>query len=724
MIKTQNNTFVLPQKRFIIYYIIGLLVAIVLFVTAALVADRQAVARHEQMFNDQQALQTFLAKQAMEDHVNWTFAEVRILATHSVPEFAQGKRDIASLRDLFRTELMAYPENLSYTYLDAQASVVHSHTAETPGGTEAGRLSLEWANTYWSDLRDWTEPDPFVAPFYVTNDYQMAGLLFPVRVIEGGELSGVLVVVMDLQPMIMRYVAPMRSGQYGAGYLLDEGGRIVYDHETEIIGLSVFDGMHDKYPDLMRVDRRLVSEPSGIDEYSFTVQRGGQVSRKLIAWHALSIGERKLVVCLSAPDIEIDETLSDLRLQRILLGGSLALALLVMSFLFFRARQQMLEQSARELQVRLGLALSGADLGLWDWNVQTDEMIINQRWAEMLEYSLDEIEPHINSWKARLHPDDASLVEEALAAYLEGRASSYETEHRLQARSGEWKWVLDRARIVEHDEDDKPLRMAGTHLDITELKQTAQEIHELNLELEHRVIRRTAQLEAANKELEAFAYSVSHDLRAPLRAISGFSRILVEDYAPKLSPEVARYLQMVRDNAQQMDQLIDDLLVFSRLSRQPLKKQPVAPADLARQAFQDLGYEQEGRHVEFSVGDLPACQGDPALLKQVFVNLLANALKFTRGRDVARIEVGCQQMGDEIVYFVRDNGVGFDMQYEDKLFGVFQRLHRAEEYEGTGIGLATIQRIVHRHEGRIWAEAQVDQGATFYFTLEGDIPHD
>jgi light-regulated signal transduction histidine kinase (bacteriophytochrome) len=242
-------------------------------------------------------------------------------------------------------------------------------------------------------------------------------------------------------------------------------------------------------------------------------------------------------------------------------------------------------------------------------------------------------------------------------------------------------------------------------------------------ELEQRVIERTGQLEAANQELEAFSYSISHDLRAPLRAINGFARILLEEHAPHMTDAAQEYLSLVRDNAQQMGQLIDDLLAFARLSRQPLSKQPVAPADLVQQALNELRPLQEGRRINFTIGDLPLCQADPALLKQVLVNLLANALKFTGRREVAVIEVGCREAPGAHVYFVKDNGVGFNMAYANKLFGVFQRLHPAEEYEGTGVGLAIVQRIIHRHGGRIWAEAAVDQGATFSFTLEGDTGH-
>jgi len=228
---------------------------------------------------------------------------------------------------------------------------------------------------------------------------------------------------------------------------------------------------------------------------------------------------------------------------------------------------------------------------------------------------------------------------------------------------------------------------------------------------------RSLEVEAANKELEAFSYSVSHDLRAPLRAVDGFSRILLDEHASQLSEQGQGFLRRVRENAVNMGQLIDDLLTFSRLSRQPLKKQNILTADLARQVLDELKQEQNGRRIDASVADLPQCEGDPKLLKQVFVNLLSNAFKYTRKREVARIEVGSENINGETVYFVKDNGAGFNMKFADKLFAVFQRLHRSEEYEGTGVGLAIAQRVIHRHGGRIWAEAAIDKGASFYFTL-------
>jgi PAS domain S-box-containing protein len=309
-------------------------------------------------------------------------------------------------------------------------------------------------------------------------------------------------------------------------------------------------------------------------------------------------------------------------------------------------------------------------------------------------------------WIAAVHPADRDAVTADWDAACRRMPFKYENVYRIRRRDGRIVWVSVKSSTMR--DGDILLGYVGTLEDITP-----------RVEAEESLRRRTAQLEAANAELEAFSYSISHDLRAPLRAIDGFSRLLQEQVV-NLGPEAERYLIKVRDNTQDMGNLIDDLLAFSRLGRHSLRLQYITSADLAalaRRVADDACAEAPDRRFKLFVGDLPPCEGDVNLLTQVFVNLLTNAVKFTRPREVAEIEIGSLSADDGPAYFVRDNGVGFDMKYVHKVFGVFQRLHTPEEFEGTGVGLAIVQRIINRHNGRIWVESVLNKGTTFCFTI-------
>jgi len=320
-------------------------------------------------------------------------------------------------------------------------------------------------------------------------------------------------------------------------------------------------------------------------------------------------------------------------------------------------------------------------------------------------------------WSTFIYPEDQGILDEHRRKLFANE--SYVSEFRVVNKNGEIHWVNHRTQPEWDEIEGRLVRFYAAGQDITGRKRVEEELRQLNEELEARVSSRTTQLETINKELESFSYMVSHDLRAPLRAIDGFSRIVLDEYTGELPDEGKRYLSLVRDNVSQMRDLIDNLINFSHMGRKSLNIVTVHPSDIVREALDDLRNEQAGRALDILIEDLPSCRADPDMLKLVYSNLISNALKFTRQCQKARIEIGSFKKYGQNVYFVRDNGIGFDMRYSPKLFVVFQRLHPVKEYEGTGLGLAIVQRIIHRHGGDVWADAEIDQGATFFFTIDG-----
>jgi PAS domain S-box-containing protein len=336
----------------------------------------------------------------------------------------------------------------------------------------------------------------------------------------------------------------------------------------------------------------------------------------------------------------------------------------------------------------------------------------NDYFLDLIGHTRDEFERGEIDWRAITPPEWLSASDHAIGEMrARGTYDPYEKEY-LRADGTRVPVLVASTALQGPDES-----IAAFVLDNTERKRAEAEVLTLNVELEDRVVARTAALDAANGELEAFSYSVSHDLRAPLRSIDAFSQILLREHAEGLDPEARRVLGVVVRNAQQMGHLIDDLLALSRVGRKDLERRPVDMGLLARSVADECSAASPGRAIEFDIGPLYGAPGDPGLLGQVWANLIGNAVKFTRPMEPSRIEVRCRRRDGERRYTVRDNGVGFDPAYADKLFQPFQRLHLTSEFEGTGIGLAIVARIVHRHGGRVWAESAPGEGATFGFSL-------
>jgi signal transduction histidine kinase len=376
------------------------------------------------------------------------------------------------------------------------------------------------------------------------------------------------------------------------------------------------------------------------------------------------------------------------------------------------------EQRLSSSEERLRVALTAAEMGTWRYYPDRRESIVDNNVRRIFGLPPGTGSTTPEEMIAAIFPDDREQPFAALNRALSGPDSHYTAEYRVVAPEGAVRWVRDRGRVVRRP-DGSVEYVTGALVDITERKNAEQEIQRLNEDLERRVVARTAELEAANHELEAFTYSVSHDLRGPLRHMSGYAEIVHDDPASQLSTEARNCLGRISSAATRLTRLVDSLLNLSRVGRKPLVLHVTRLDDIVTAAMRELDSETRNRKVEWRRQTLPVVDCDPSLLHVVFVNLLSNALKYSRPRDVAVITIGMEVQNRETVLFVRDNGVGFDPRYQGKLFGVFERLHSATAFEGSGIGLATVDRIIRKHGGRIWAKSAVDEGATFYFTLRG-----
>ncbi len=404
------------------------------------------------------------------------------------------------------------------------------------------------------------------------------------------------------------------------------------------------------------------------------------------------------------------------------------------------------EQELRENEEQIRLAFDASNATIWGMELQSMKLLLNEVCIKILDYPLTHLPEFLGI--EDIHKEEQSEFRQALEKIIIQQTESIDLEFRLQSYNGDWKWLHAWGKVSDYNLENQPTSIVGTLIDVTIRKENELELTKYRQNLEKSVRERTAslessqqalvfltedmnlaseklakvnrQMESVNKELESFSYSVSHDLKAPLRAIDGFSRALEEDYESKLDEDGQEYLHLIRTNTGMMIQLIQDLLEFSRLGRKVIVPVEIDLVDLINQIYTIQTRELVEREIELELDDLPVIKADINLIRQVFVNLLSNAIKFTSTRETAKITVDYKSKGKEHIISVRDNGVGFNMRFADKLFGVFQRLHSAEEFEGYGVGLSLAKRIITKHGGSIWAESEIDKGATFFISLPKD----
>ena len=387
---------------------------------------------------------------------------------------------------------------------------------------------------------------------------------------------------------------------------------------------------------------------------------------------------------------------------------------LISEMTFQKLEQMELNEELRKSEERWQFAIEGNGDGLWDWNLQTNELYLSKQWKTMLGYDDIEISNNIDEWEKRVHPEDLKRAQEAIQNYLNKTTKVFSIEHRLQCKNGSYKWINSRGKIISWTDDGKPLRFIGTHNDITDHKKVEGEIKSLNQTLEHRVFERTAQLQSANKELESFSYSISHDLRAPLRAIFGFSQIISQRHKDSLNAEGRQYVDYVVDASIRMEQLINDLLSYSRLGRAGVTLVPVALTKIIDDVYSDFKAELKEINGTFETdNELPTILGDDSLLHQIFSNLIGNAIKYRRAEVPLKINIQSEPIAEGYQVKVIDNGIGISDKHYDKIFNVFQRLHSETKYSGTGIGLANVKKAVTLLRGTIQVESIVNSGSTF-----------
>jgi len=508
--------------------------------------------------------------------------------------------------------------------------------------------------------------------------------------------------------------------------------RTIFESSSDALFLLTEDGFFDCNPRALEIfgipsrERITSLHPANI---SPPYQPDGRSSLELSLFHiakALELGADSFEWThrrLDGTDFDANVLLSAIDF-----GGRRVLQATVRDISPQKAAEAALHEKTEELDRFFNIALDLLCIADTDGHFRH----LNSEWEATLGYKRQELEGRV--FLELIHPDDVQSTLDAIAT-LSAQRPVIGFTNRYRCKDGSYRWIEWRSApsgnmiyaaardITPHMEAEARLREMNETLDqkvqerTRQLEESEAELLLLNAELEQRVRDRTALLEAANRELEAFSYSVSHDLRAPLRHIGGFVELLQRDATEQLDAKCRRWLGLVADASKEMAQLIDDLLVFSRMGRTEMMLTNCELQGMLKEIIDRLGSEAEDRAIEWVVPELPTVRGDPSMLRLALGNLVGNAFKYSRTRDPARIEISCSESDHEWIIATKDNGVGFDMRYADKLFGVFQRLHSAKDYEGTGIGLANVQRIILRHGGRVWAEGAVDEGATFYFSL-------
>lgn len=453
--------------------------ALLVYISANHEIFQRATAKSETTFNQNQYLQTSIAAQGLGEVFGSIERGLTILGTYSLVDFLEGRRPASSIESLFDIQLRNNQHLVSYAFFPNPENPLLLQKKPTPEGARGVELAFSWISRHWDEALSLPEGISYTLPPHVNPQEQFLGMLYPIYT--EGTFRGVLVGVLNLHRLALDYVAPLRSGTYGAGFLLSGTGDVLYDHEIEIIGRNVFDGLHQNFPALLQLDARLMTEVSGKGEYAFSQVRGEKIVRKLAAWNSTRAGNLRLVVVLAAPDTEIDIFLQETKLFQTL---SFTFLLFFMGGALFFFLRWNTNRGILENEERLKLALQGNRDGLWDYNPLTGDSFYSPRWKEMLGYANDEIPHRFEEWTRRIHPEDREETFQSFQEHLAGKTPRYENEHRLLCKNGTYKWIHTRGMVLARTSLGVPKRVLGTHTDIDSRKQNESQLHRFSLAVE------------------------------------------------------------------------------------------------------------------------------------------------------------------------------------------------------------------------------------------------
>ncbi len=715
MIKLRFN-FVSSSKTTIVIVVTTLMVLVV-FSVLALMADRQAMEQHKDIFNDHRSLQASLLVQGIQDRVDAILADESRIADVRIPELIRNNKIDNLPLKAFAAKMKIYPEIRAYVYMDGPKSVAAVLRDESKAGVKAESLCLQWGASFWSELSV-AGKGPIVPFFYVTNSNQIVVQFLPVRV--QGEFSGVLAVAVSLEDLAKHYGDSIYSSEHGSGFLIDELGNIVYSCETQTVGSNVFTGVHSGNSEFQKFDKRILNEVSGSGEYAFPDMSDGQPVHRFVVWNTVQIGERKLVICLTAPIEKVGETVHSLGLQRMVLGGGMALIFLAAFFVFFQNRSRLRLQ---ESEGKLRTIVENSTNLFYSHTPERVITYVSPQSMDILGYTQEEM---LFEWTnlASDNPINEIGFKHTLSAIETGLPQpTYGLE--LVHKNGGKIWVEIREAPVLVNK--KVVSIVGVLTDVTERKQAEEKLLEINRQLElatERANKMVAEAEAANKAKSEFLANMSHEIRTPLNGVLGMLQLM---QTTALNDEQKEYSQTAIQSTKRLTRLLSDILDLSRVEAGKLNIQ-AKPFDLAealRQVIElfRITSMQSGVKLRWYIDPVipQFLVGDAIRVQQLFSNLLGNAFKFTETGSITveAYPLPAHSAQYRVLFSVSDTGIGIA---DDKLEKVFESFTQVSEgysrsYQGAGLGLAICKRLVGLMGGNMAIASEVGEGTSVYFCI-------